>query len=238
MEEKKLSYDPEWRTKYASLIATADEAAKRIRPGQRVFIGSGCSEPRGLVRAFTARAGELADIEIVQLLTLGEAPYAVGEHAGNITLNAFFIGPTVRQLIRAGHGSYTPIFLSDIPRLFSSGGLPLHTALIQVSPPDENGMCSFGVAVDIVKSAAENALTVIAQVNPNMPRALGDAFINVYDIDLLVPSDEPIIEMPDLPGTEVAEKIGEYVASLVEDGATIELGIGKIPHAVAHFLKS
>ena len=235
---KKISYDPDWKVKYASLIATADDAVKRMHSGQRVFIGSGCSEPQELVRALTARSGELADIEIVQLLTLGDAPYAKEEYAGIFSINAFFIGSNVRDIIRKGMGSYTPILLSDIPRLFASGRLPLHTALIQVTPPDENGMCSFGVAVDIVKGAAENALTVIAQVNPNMPRTLGDAFINVYDIDLLVPSDEPIIEMPDIPGTEVSRQIGEYVASLVDDGSTIELGIGKIPHAVVQSLKS
>ncbi|MBI3580500.1 MAG: GNAT family N-acetyltransferase [Nitrospinae bacterium] len=233
----KQTYDPDWRTKYASLVVTAGEAVKRIQPGHRVFIGSGCSEPQGLVRALTERAGELADVEIVQLLTLGDAPYAKKEYSDAFTINAFFIGATVREIIREGLGSYTPIFLSDIPRLFSSGKLPLHAALIQVSPPDSEGMCSFGVAVDIVKSAAENALTVIAQVNPNMPRTLGDAFINVYDVDALVASEEPIIEMPDLPATDVSRQIGEYVASLVDDGATIELGIGKIPHSVAQSLK-
>ncbi|MBI3794718.1 MAG: GNAT family N-acetyltransferase [Nitrospinae bacterium] len=233
----KKKFDPNWKTKYASLFMTQYEAVKKIHSGQRVFIGSGCSEPQGLVRALTARAGELADIEIVQLLSIGDAPYADKKYAGTFTVNAFYIGNTVREMIREGFGSYTPIFLSDIPRLFASGRLPLHTALIQVGPPDEDGMCSFGVAVDIVKSAAENATTVIAQVNPNMPRTLGDSFINIFDIDVLVPCEEPLIEMPDVKATEVSQKIGEFVSSLVEDGSTIELGIGKIPHSVAMSLK-
>jgi acyl-CoA hydrolase/GNAT superfamily N-acetyltransferase len=233
----KKTYDSDWKSKYASLIVSAEEAVKRINPGHRVFIGSGCAEPQGLVCALTARAGELADIEIVQLLTLGDAPYAKKQYAGTFSINAFFIGNTVREMIREGMGSYTPIFLSDIPRLFTSGKLPLHAALIQVSPPDENGMCSFGVAVDIIKAASENALTVIAQVNPNMPRTMGDSFINVYDIDALVPTEEPIIEVPALETTEVTSQIGEYVASLVDDGSTIELGIGKIPHSIAMSLK-
>ena len=162
-------FDPAWQEKYADMIASADEAVARLRPGQRVFIGTGCAEPLELVRALTKRSHELPDTEIVHLLTFGEAPYAHREMTRYFRINSFFIAENVREIIQEGLGDYTPIFLSDIPRLFSSGQLPLDVALIQVTPPDENGMCSLGVSVDIVRSAAENASLVIAQVNPNMP---------------------------------------------------------------------
>src|SRR5512136_72241 len=167
---KPPSFDPEWETKYAEMIATAEEAVKRIRPGQRVFIGTGCAQPQELVKALTARSRELADTEVIHLLTRGEAPYATGDLAQYFRVNSFFVAENVRDIIQKGLGDYTPIFLSDIPHLFESGQLPLDVALIQVTPPDQDGLCSFGVSVDIVKKAAENASLVIAQVNPNMPR--------------------------------------------------------------------
>jgi acyl-CoA hydrolase/GNAT superfamily N-acetyltransferase len=228
--------DPAWREKYADLIATPAEAAGRIRPGQRVFVGTGCAQPQELVRALVARAPDLADVEIVHLLTTGDAPYAHRRLARHFRVNSFFISENVRDVIQEGLGDYTPVFLSDIPRLFSSGALPLDAALIQVTPPDERGMCSLGVSVDIVKSAAENASLVIAQVNRRMPRTLGDSFLPVTDIDLLVPVSSPILESKPAPLTETQERIGEYVAALVDDGSTIELGIGRIPHAVLKYL--
>jgi acyl-CoA hydrolase/GNAT superfamily N-acetyltransferase len=232
-----LSYDPKWQTKYAGMIETADEAVTRIRPGNRVFIGTGCAQPQELVHALVGRSRELADTEIVHLLTLGDAPYADAELAEHFRVNSFFIAENVRNIIQEGLGDYTPIFLSDIPRLFGSGQLPLDAALIQVSPPDERGRCSFGISVDIVKSAAENAGLVIAQVNPQMPRTLGDSFIDVQDMDVLVPVDMPLLEVKPPQPTEVTRRIGEYVAALVEDGATVELGIGQIPQAVLEFLR-
>ena len=237
MSETKPSYDLRWQEKYQSSIATAGEAVKRIRPGQRVFIGTGCGEPLELVGALTARARELPDTEILHLLTFGEAPYAHKDMAQYFRVNSFFIGENVRDIIQEGLGDYTPIHLSDVPRLFNSGQLPLDVALIHVTPPDEHGMCSLGVSVDIVKSAAENASLVIAQVNPNMPRTLGDAFIHAYDIDVLVPSDAPIIEMVPPEITEVTRQIAENISALVEDGSTIEVGIGRIPQALLGFLK-
>jgi acyl-CoA hydrolase/RimJ/RimL family protein N-acetyltransferase len=233
----KPSYDPAWREKYADLIATPAEAVSRIRPGQRVFVGTGCAQPQALVRALAARSDELRDTEIVHLLTVGDAPYALKALSTNFNVNSFFIAENVRSLIQEGLGNYTPIFLSDIPRLFSSGRLPLDAALIQVTPPDERGQCSLGVSVDIVKSAAENASHVIAQVNPRMPRTLGDSFIHVNDLDLLVPVEEELPELPPTLPNDVTRRIGEYVAALVDDGATLELGIGRIPHAVLEFLK-
>ena len=230
-------YDPNWQDKYKDMIATPGQAVSHLRPGQRVFIGTGCGEPKELVKALTDRASKLADMEIIQLLTLGEAPYAHKELADCFLVNSFFVAENVRGLIQEGLGKYTPIFLSDIPRLFSSGQLPLDAALIQVTPPDERGRVSLGVSVDIVKSAAENASLVIAQVNPQMPRTMGDSFIDIYDLDFLVPVDTPIFEATLPEDTEVAREIGERIAALVEDGSTIEVGIGRIPHAVIDFLK-
>jgi len=232
------SYDPQWQQKYKDLIATPAQAVAEIRPGQRVFIGTGCAQPVELVRALTERAGELADIEVLHLLTFGDAPYAYKVLAANFKVNSFFIAENVRDIIQEGLGDYTPIMLSDIPRLFSSGQLPLDAALIHVCPPDEKGLCSLGISVDIVRSAAQNASLVIAQVNPQMPRTLGDSFLHVNDMDVLVPVDVPLPEVKPIQTTEVTRQIGEHVASLVEDGSTIELGIGKIPQAVLEFLKN
>ena len=235
---KQCTTDPNWQTRYADMVATPAQAVKQIRPGHRVFIGTGCGQPLELVKALTARSGELTDTEIIHLLTLGDAPYAVRELAQCFRVNSFFISANVRDLIQEGLGDYTPIFLSDIPRLFSSGQIPLDAALIQVTPPDERGMCSLGISVDIVKSAAENARLVIAQVNPQMPRTLGDSSLHVYDLDVLVPVDVPLIEVK-LPQTDdVTRRIGEFVAALVEDGSTVEFGIGRIPQAVTEFLNT
>jgi acyl-CoA hydrolase/GNAT superfamily N-acetyltransferase len=237
MSDRKLSYDPGWKEKYKSTTTTAAEAVKKIRPGQRVFIGTGCAEPLELVSALTKRAYELPDTEILHLLTFGEAPYAHKELAQFFRVNSFFIAENVRGIIQEGLGDYTPIHLSDVPRLFNSGQLPLDVALIHVTPPDEQGMCSLGVSVDIVKSAAENASLVIAQVNPNMPRTLGDSFIHAYDIDVLVPSEAPILEVSPPEVTDVTRQIAENISALVDDGSTLEIGIGRIPQALLGFLK-
>ena len=233
----KQSSDPDWQTRYADVVSTAAGAVKQIRPGQRVFVGTGCAQPQQLVHALTARSRELSDTEIVHLLTLGEAPYATRELAQCFRVNSFFIAENVRGIIQEGLGDYTPIFLSDIPSLFGSGQLPLDAALIQVSPPDARGQCSFGVSVDIVKSATENARLVIAEVNPRMPRTLGDSLIHVADIDVLVPTDEAIIEVVAPTPDDTTRRIGQYIAALVEDESTVELGIGTIPQAVLEFLK-
>ncbi len=238
MNEKKISYNPNWREEYSEMVVSASDAVAQIKPGARIFLGTGCATPVELVKALVARSRELTDIEIVQLLTRGDAPYATKELANSFPVNSFFISHNVRAIIQQGLGDYTPIFLSDIPRLFKSGRMPLDVALIHTTPPDENGMCSLGVSVDIVKSAAENAPLVIAQVNPRMPRTLGNSMIHVYDMDYLVPVDTPIIENEPLdirPGTE---EIGEYLAGLIEDGSTVQLGIGRVPQAVAPFLKT
>jgi acyl-CoA hydrolase/GNAT superfamily N-acetyltransferase len=231
------NYDPDWQEEYAALVTTADAAMTRLRPGQRVFIGSGCGEPLELVRALTRRSSALPDTEIVHVLTFGEAPYAHKELTRYFRVNSFFIGENVRDVIQEGLGDYTPIFLSDIPRLFQTGQLPLDVALIQVTPPDERGMVSLGVSVDIVKSAAENAGLVIAQVNPNMPRTLGDTSFHIFHLDVLVPTDEPILEVAYAETSGEMQQIAEYVSALIDDGSTLELGIGGIPQALLGYLK-
>ena len=236
-QNAKPSWDPQWKTRYADQIATPEEAASRIRSGQRVFVGTGCAQPARLVKAMCARSRDLVDMEVVHLLTNGDAPYATRELSDNFRVNSFFISANVREIIQDGLGDYTPIFLSDIPRLFTSGQLPLDVALIQVTPPDPQGRCSLGISVDIVKSAAENATLVIAQVNPNMPRTLGDSFIHVHDLDVLVPVEDPLIEVPLVHVNESTRRIGEYIAALIEDDSTIEFGIGRIPQSVFEFLK-
>ncbi|MBN2302289.1 MAG: GNAT family N-acetyltransferase [Lentisphaerae bacterium] len=235
MSKTTVSYDVNWLEKYADQIVSLSDAVGHIVAGQRVFVGTGCAQPEELVNALVARKKELRDIEIVHLLTLGTAPYASRELIQHFRVNSFFISKNVREVIQEGLGNYTPIFLSDIPTLFSSGQLPLDVALIQVTPPDHQGMCSFGVSVDIVKSAAENASLVIAQVNPKMPRTLGNG-IHVYDIDFLVPSEADIIEISPQESSADLDKIGEYVAALVENGSTVEFGIGAIPQSVIRFL--
>jgi len=244
------NYDGDWQDRYRNMVATAEEAVAKIRPGQRIFIGSGGAQPLHLVQALVARHAELADTQVLSSLTLGEAPYAFKELADHFSVNTFFISANVRSMIQEGYGDYTPISLSDIPALFVSGEMPIDVALIQVTPPDQQGRCSLGISVDIVKSATANAGLVIAQVNPQMPWTLGDSFVSVLDLDILVPVDEPLIEtsyagfIDDVqtgawaPEAEtITRAIGENIASLVEDGSTIEVGIGRIPHAVVPLLK-
>jgi len=237
MKGRATGFDPQWQEKYKDMIATPAEAVSNIRPGQRVFIGTAIAQPLALVKALVARSAELADTQVIHMLTMGEAPYALKELSDQFSVNTFFVGENVRGVVQEGYGDYTPIFLSDIPRLFKTGQMPLDVALIQVSPPDERGRCSLSISVDIVKAAAENAGLVIAQVNPQLPRTMGDSFMSVYDFDILVPVDEPLLEVYAPEPNDVTRAIGEHIASLVDDGSTIEMGIGRIPHAVVEFLK-
>lgn len=224
-----------WEEKYAEKVVTAEQAVARIRPGHRVFIGSGAAEPQTLVEALAERR-DLADTEIVHILTLGVATYAEERLKGKFRHNAYFIGPNVREAVAEGRADYTPIFLSEIPRQFRTGRVMIDVALIEVSEPDAHGYCSYGVSTDIVKAASESALFVIAEVNSQMPRVLGDCFIHVRDIDMLVSSDRPILEAIQGEPDELSSRIARHITGLVEDGATIQLGIGTIPDAVAHNL--
>jgi 4-hydroxybutyrate CoA-transferase len=210
---------------------TAEEAVAVVKSGDRVFIHSVAAAPHRLVDALTARAGELRVVEIVSIHTEGAAPYAAPEHAGSFRVNALFVGANVRRAVEEGRADYLPVFLSEVPQLFRAGILPLDVALIHVSPPDRHGYCSLGVSVDVTRSAVQTARTVIAQVNPRMPRTHGDGLIHVDAIDYLVDVDEPIDTLPASALTEVERAIGRHCAELVEDGACLQLGIGAIPQA-------
>jgi acyl-CoA hydrolase/GNAT superfamily N-acetyltransferase len=221
-----------WQEKYQPKVSTPQEAVSNVRSGQRVFIGSGAAEPQLLVKALSDRGPELADTQITHILTLGVAPYADPKLEDGFRHNALFIGPNVREAVAEGRADFTPVFLSEVPRLFRRGKMPIDVALIQVSPPDEHGYCSYGVSVDVTKAGAESAKQVVAEVNPNMPRTLGDCFIHIDQIDTLVPSDVPILEVPAGKIDKVAKRIGQHIADLIQDGSTLQLGIGTIPDAV------
>ena len=221
-----------WQEKHKSKVTNPEDAVSKVRSGQRVFIGSGAAEPQLLVKALAKRGPELADTQITHILTLGVAPYADPKLEDGFRHNALFIGPNVREAVAEGRADFTPVFLSEVPRLFRHGKMPIDVALIQVAPPDEHGYCSYGVSVDVTKAAAESAGYVIAEVNPNMPRTLGDCFIHINSIDELVPSDMPILEAPAGQVDDIAKQIGQHIADLIQDGSTLQLGIGTIPDAV------
>jgi acyl-CoA hydrolase/ribosomal protein S18 acetylase RimI-like enzyme len=218
-------------------FVSAADAVSRVRSGQHVLVGSGCAEPELLVKALTARAGELHDVEILHLLTAGAAPYAEPGLESSFRHNAFFIGPNVRAAVRAGAADYTPCFLHEIPSLLRSGRVPVDAVLVQVAPPDARGRFSLGISVDIVRAALESARLVIAQVNPRMPRTGGDALVPAEHFDLLVEGDAPLLELPARESVPEAAAIGRHCAALIEDGATLQMGIGAIPDAVLAALK-
>jgi acyl-CoA hydrolase/GNAT superfamily N-acetyltransferase len=226
----------DWKEKHKEKITTAASAMKLIKSGNHIFIGTGCGQPQHLVNALVHHSSGITDAHIVHLLTVGAAPYADEKFREKFKMNSFFIADNVRDTLSKGIGDYTPIFLSEIPHEFERGRIPIDVALISVTPPDVNGLCSLGVSVDIVKSAAANARYIIAQVNSRMPRTFGDSFLHVNTIDALVPCDEEIIETVIPEPNETLRCIGENIARLVEDGSTIECGIGQIPHALAEFL--
>ena len=226
----------DWQQRYAEKIRTPEQAIATIRRGDKLFIGSGAAEPQILVKALIEGAGRLADTRIMHIMTLGVAPYTEEKFTDQFRHNAFFIGANTRHAVAEGRADYTPVFLSEIPALFKSGQVPIDVALIQVSPPDKHGFCSFGVSTDVVKSASESANKVIAEINPRMPRALGDCFIRMDDIDLAIPVDVPLLYSHREPADDVARRLGKNIASLIEDGSTLQMGIGTIPDSVLHFL--
>ncbi len=227
---------PDWQAEYAEKVRTPEQAVMDVRRGDKVFIGSGAAEPQTLVKALIESAGRLADTRIMHIMTLGVAPYTEEKFTDQFRHNAFFIGTNTRKAVAEGRADYTPVFLSEIPALFRSGQIPIDVALIQVSPPDRHGFCSYGVSTDVVKAGAESATKVIAEINPQMPRALGDCFIKMDDIDIAVPVDEPLLYAHRERADEVARRIGKNIASLIPDGATLQMGIGTIPDSVLHFL--
>ncbi len=207
-------------------------AVAPIRSGERVFIGSNGAEPQTLVEALTARSDTLADLEIVHILTLGVAPYSDARFANQFRHNAFFIGANVREAVNTCRADYTPIFLSEIPALIRSGQEKIDIALVMVSPPDEHGYCSLGISVDVVRAAVDCAKYVVAEVNPNMPRTLGDSFLHVSEIGAFVESDRPMLELAPPAQSETVQRIARHIADMIEDGSTLQVGIGAIPDAV------
>lgn len=217
---------------------SAAQAVAGIQSGHRVFIQGACAAPHILLQAMTDRAPELRAVEIVQLHTAGPAPYTAPELRNSFRVNALFVGENIRGAVNDGRADYVPVFLSEVPALFRKGVLPLDVALIHVSPPDRHGYCSLGVSVDVALSAVQTAKLVIAQVNPRMPRTHGDGLIHVRNIHAAVEVDVALPEAPPPLLGEVEYAIGRHVASLVEDGATLQMGIGAIPDAVLRALRN
>jgi len=221
-----------WIDHYRRRLTTAPEALRCVESGMRVFIHPNCAEPEALVEALMLRAPDVKGVEIVHLMTLGTSPYCVPGMADNFRHNALFVGGNVREAVNDGRADYIPILLSEVEALFESGEMPIDVALIQVSPPDPHGYCSYGVGVDITLTAAKHARHVIAQVNAQMPRTYGDSFIHVSDIDSIVELTRPLCELKPQPSNEVFRQIGAHVASLIEDGSVLQCGIGAIPDAI------
>jgi acyl-CoA hydrolase len=226
-----------WESGYASKVKPPDEALRCVESGMRVYIQPGCAEPETLVEALMRRGPHVRDVEIVHMMTMGCAPYVAPEMEGHFRHNAMFIGANVREAINQGRADYTPIYLSEIEGLFESGAMPIDVALIEVSPPDSHGFCSFGIGVDTTLTAAKCARIVVAQVNGQMPRTYGDSFIHVSDIDVVVESSRPLCATKVAAVTDLHVAIARNVASLIEDGAVLQTGIGGIPDAVLPFLK-
>jgi 4-hydroxybutyrate CoA-transferase len=225
-----------WEIEYKKKLRTPEEALRCVQSGMRVYIQPGCAEPETLVEALMQRGPHVQDVEIVHMMTMGSAPYVAPEMAGHFRHNAVFIGANVREAINEGRADYTPMYLSEIEDLFESGAMPLDVALIQVSPPDSHGFCSFGVGVDTTLTAARLARYVVAQVNDQMPRTYGDSFVHVSKIDAVVEASRPLCAMKKVEATDMQAAIAGNVAGLIEDGAVLQTGIGGIPDAVLPLL--
>jgi 4-hydroxybutyrate CoA-transferase len=226
-----------WLTKYEDRLTTAEKAVEVIESNQRVFLTGNCSVPQRLLRALVDRAEQLENVEIVQVLTVGPAPHAAAEMEGHLRVNTLFISPNVRDAVHEGRADFTPVLLSEVPLLFRQGHLPLDAILVQVSPPDEHGFCSLGIEAGLVKTPAQVARVVIAEVNEQMPRTLGDSFIHFSKIDHAVPVNYPLAELPMGTPNELSMSIGRHIAELIEDGSTMQMGIGAIPDSVLNYLE-
>ena len=222
---------------YHSRLCSSDAAVQAIKSHDRVFMTGNCSVPKELLGALVRRAPELEDVEIVQVLTIGPAEYVAPEMQGHIRVNSLFISANVREAVADGRADFTPVFLSEIPRLLRDPeGLRPDVAMIHCSPPDEHGFCTFGVEVGLTKPAAEAAGVVIAEVNDRMPRSLGDSFIHVSRLTHIVPVSYPIVEVPQGAPGDLQKQIAVHIADLIPDGATMQMGIGEIPDAVLLYL--
>ncbi len=221
-----------WREEYRSKCMDAAQALGAVRSGDRVWIQSGCGTPSTLVNALVARASGLRNVEIVHMKTLGDADYTKPEYEGIFRHRALFVGDNVREAVIAGRADYTPIFLSDIEGLFSSGDLPLDVVLMQVSPPDDHGFVTLGTTIDCTLNAVRFARTVIAEVNERMPRTHGETAVHISHITAIVETSRPVLELHPEQFTAMHRRVAENVASLIPDGATLQTGIGGIPDAV------
>jgi acyl-CoA hydrolase/GNAT superfamily N-acetyltransferase len=223
-------------TLYKNRLCTVEQALERIKPGNRIFIGTGCAEPQYLVKNLSRFPKNIADTEILHLVSLNVSPYTDSKFRDMFRLNTFFIGRAARDAVGKGEADYTPIFLSEIPKLIKTARLHIDVAIVQVTEPDPFGNCSLGVSVETVKAAIEHADYVVAQINPRLPRTMGGSFVGVEALDAIVEFEEPIIEFSSDEPDEVANAIGFYVSRLVPNGATIQAGIGSIPNAVLKHL--
>jgi acyl-CoA hydrolase len=226
-----------WVDTYKQKLVTAEEAVSGIKSGERIYISGNAATPYALMKALASRKAELRDVELVHVLLMGEDPLSKPEMEGHFRHNSLFVGPADRKAINEGRADYIPIFLHQIPDLFYSGQMPLDAAIVHLSPPDEHGFMSFGVEVLGSKAAVETAKIVIAQVNEKMPRVLGDSFIHISRVHKIAEISEDLPELERKPATEVERKIGHFIAELIEDGSTLQLGIGGIPDAVLAALK-
>ncbi len=224
-----------WSSTFQQRITTPEEAVRSIQPGQRCFLTGNCSVPQKVMKALVDYAPNLHDVEIVQVLTVGNADYVKPGMEKYLRVNTLFISDNVRLAVNEGRADFTPMFLSEIPKAFKTV-LPVDVALIQVSPPDDHGYCSYGVEVGVTKAAAQAASIVIAEVNQQMPRTLGDSFIHVSKITHAIPVDYKLPEMPMGSTSEIAVQIAQHIAALIPDGATLQTGIGAIPDAVLNQL--
>jgi 4-hydroxybutyrate CoA-transferase len=221
---------------YRSRITTADAALSVLKSGQSVYIHNGCAEPPELIEALTRRGPELCDVRIIHMATFGAADYILPEYEGHFRHNALFIGPNVRQAVQEGRADYTPVFLSEIEALITSGALPIDVCLLQCTPPDAYGYMSVGTSIDVSLTAAQCARHVIVEVNDQMPRTMGDTFLHVSRVDAFVETSHPLAEYPQHPVSDLHRAIACHVAPLVPDGATIQTGIGGVPEAVLGLL--
>ena len=230
----------DWNSIYQSRVTTAEEAVKVIKSGMRIFLTGNVSVPQKVLGALVEYAPNLHSVEICQALTIGPADYVNPGMEEHLRVNTLFISHNVRKAVQEGRADFTPVLLSEFPLLFKRGHLPLDAAIIHVSPPDEHGFCSLGVEVGLTKSPAESAKVLIAEVNQQMPRTLGDSFIHVSRLHHIIPVNYPIPEMAmsDEGNSAVVEKIAGYIAELIPDGATMQLGIGAIPDAVLKYLRN
>lgn len=227
----------EWEELYKKKLVSPDEAILNINSQSRIVVAHACAEPKILVDALVKNKENFENSEIVHMVAMGKAEYVNSDMKKHFTHNALFAGASTRKAVQDGRADFTTCYFHEVPKLFKEGDLQVDVALIQTSLPDEHGNCSMGISIDYIKSAAENAKLIIAQVNKHMPRTMGDSFIHVSDIDYIVEHSEPLIELCPPKIGDIEKAIGKNCASLVEDGSTLQLGIGAIPDAALLFLK-